>query len=107
MHTRRIFLACHLYQGSFSGEVVFEVQTLENGLYVGVAPKRDCFKLNGQLFQPDELPKVGSAVEGKVATRLVANGGDVARVALPDGEAVKVSAKLISERQSETSHVSV
>ena len=107
MTSRRIYLECQLSQGSFSGEVVFEVETIGDGTYVGVAPKRDCFKPNGQLFELDELPQNGSTVKGKIATTLVANGGDVARIALPDGEDVKVSAALISERESEISHVLV
>jgi hypothetical protein len=106
MNTRRIFLTCQLSQGSFSGEVVFEVETLDVGQYVGVAPKRDCVKPNNNPFAEGELPASGT-VEGKVATRLIANGGEVARVALPDGEAVQVSIALISERESEIAHVPV
>jgi len=103
MDTRRIFLSCQLSQGSFSGEVIFEVQTVAHGAYVGIAPRRDCFKPDGQNWQAYELPS-GESAEGEIATHLIANGGEIARVALPDGEAVEVSATLVSERQSETSH---
>jgi hypothetical protein len=107
MNTRRIFLECQLSQGSFSGEVVFEVNTIDEGKYVGVAPRRDCFSMNGRVFGINELPKNDKTVDGKVATRLVANGGEVARVALPDGETIRVSVALISERESEMAHVPV
>lgn len=108
MNTRRIYLLCDLSQGSFSGEVVFEVAVQnQNTSYVGVAPKRDCFKLDGQPFGENELPSGENVIQGKLATRLIANGGNVARVALPDGEAVMVSAELILEREPESSHVFV
>lgn len=106
MDTRRIYLACQLMQGSFSGEVIFEVNTLDKDKYVGVAPRRDCVRPDGTPIRPGDL-QGDQKIDGKIATRLIGNGGDIARVALPDGEAVKVPVELISERESEIASVSL
>jgi hypothetical protein len=105
MISRRIYLACQLTQGSFSGEIIFEVETLDKGRYVGVAPRRDCVHANGDKIDANELE--GQEIDGKIATLLIGNGGDIARVALPDGESIKVPVSLISEREPEIASVSV
>lgn len=104
MNTHRIYLECGLSQGSFSGEAIFVVATTQ-GEYIGVAPRRDCRKLNDEPYEVGELPTESTA--GKLAVRLIANGGDIARVALPDGEAVTVAANLITKRESEFADVSL
>jgi hypothetical protein len=106
MDTRRIFVACQLSQGAFSGELVFTIETTDSGRYVGLAPRRDCRKENGDSIRENELAH-DAEIREKLATRLIANGGAVARVALPDGEAVKVPLGLVSEREAEIPHVSV
>ena len=106
MITRRIFVACRLSQGSFSGEAIFEVDTAACGEYVGVAPRRACRKEDGSPVGEDELPRDGS-VPGRVVALLIGNGDEVARVVLPDGEAVVVSVSLVTEREAEIAHVSL
>lgn len=99
MNTRRIFVNCRLSRGSFSGELIFDVDTT-NGVYNGIAPLGYCHKLNGETFAEHEL--VGDMeVAGKLVARLVAIGDDYARVSLPDQEAVIVAIALVSEREPE------
>jgi hypothetical protein len=95
-----------LSQGAFSGEMVFTKETVNQGPYVGIAPRRDCRKENGQPIAENELNQK-QEIGGKLVTRLIANGGEIARIALPDGEAVTVPVTLISEREPEFSHVSL
>ena len=103
MNTRRIYVKCMLFPGSFSGEVVFSIEGIEPEKYDGIAPRRSCATVNN--FPVDVIP--ASGIEGKVVAVLVANGGQIARVALPDGEAIKVNVNMISEREMEIADVSV
>lgn len=105
MSTRRIYITCNLTQGSFSGEIIFEVKTAEGATYVGVAPRRDCRSMNGEALTEKDLSRE-KPTEGKLVARLIGNGGDLARVALPDGEAITLSVKLVSERESEVPCIS-
>src|SRR5665213_177219 len=106
MNTRRIFVNCMLFRGSFSGEMVFSLDTIDNGEYVGIAPRRDTLRRTDERIEAEEALQE-SGIEGKLVARLIANRGDIARVALPDGEAVKVSVSEISEREPEIAHVSL
>jgi hypothetical protein len=78
-------LACELFQGAFSGEVVFAVQTPE-GVYEGVAPRHYARPAGGLSAQ---------AVAGTLRVRVIRNGGKRALVATPDGEAITVPAAAV------------
>jgi hypothetical protein len=106
MNSRRIYVNCTLFRGSFSGEMLFSILTIDQGEYVGVAPRRDTLtRENETIRENSTIPENGIA--GKLAARLIGNGGDIARVALPDGEAINVSVNEISEREPDLAHVSV
>lgn len=74
---------CTLYPSAFSGEVVFQVKTVAGESYEGVAPKGYA-KSNTQPAQ--------TGVEGQVKVRVLSNGGEEARVFVPDGNVLIVSA---------------
>lgn len=74
---------CKLYPSAFSGELVFRVDTAIGESYEGVAPKH--------YVMPDTQP-TKEGVDGQVKVRVIKNGGDKARVSVPDGEILTVSA---------------
>ena len=74
---------CKIYPSAFSGEVVFQVNTTIGESYEGVAPKH--------YVQPNTtLLKDG--INGRVNVRILDNGGKEARVSVPDGQILTVSA---------------
>ena|SRR5256885_2103794 len=106
MDSKFIYLDCDISAGMFSGECVFELELSSGERYSGFAPRHYCRKPNGQPL-PAGTPRERQTIKGKIAARLIRNGGDVAYVAIPDGEAVEVPAGIISPREPETSHVPV
>ena len=88
MAATRGSMDCHLYRSAFSGEVVFQVDTVGGTPYEGVAPKH--------CATPTDTPSV-SGVQGQVEVRVLANAGKVARVSTPDGEILTVPAGVIHE----------
>ena len=105
METRFIYLEARISPGAFSGECVFELKLSSGEHYVGLAPRNYCRQPDGEPLPAGSPKKEG--INGKVAARLIRNGGDIAYVAIPDGEAVEVPAGIISQREPETSHVPV
>lgn len=87
MAAQRGNMTCHLYQGAFSGEVVYEVKTLDGQTYEGIVPKHYAVFKDDLSSQP---------VLGQVKVFVLENGGNRARVRMPDGEAVEVSPELIT-----------
>ena len=106
MQTKFIYLEARLSAGMFSGECVFELELSSGEQYSGFAPRHYCRKPNGQPLAAGS-PREKQTIKGKIAARLIRNGGDVAYVAIPDGEAVEVPAGIVSQREPETSHVPV
>jgi hypothetical protein len=106
METRFIYLEARISPGAFSGECVFELKLSSGEHYVGLAARNYCRQPDGQPLASGS-PKEKQTIKGKIAARLIRNGGDVAYVAIPDGEAVEVPAGIISPREPETSHVPV
>jgi|GEM_PF-1956672 hypothetical protein len=76
-------MKCKLYPSAFSGEVVFQVTTTVGKDYEGVAPKH--------YVQPTAAPTEGGT-DGCVKVRVLSNGGNEARVYVPDGQILTVSA---------------
>lgn len=76
-------LECKLYQSAFSGEVVFQIDTVDKESYEGVAP-------NHYIVSDDSPTKEG--VDGQVKVHVLANGGSKARVSVPDGQILDVFA---------------
>lgn len=106
MDSKFVYLECRISAGMFSGECVFDVELSSGEHYVGIAPRHYCRKPNGHPL-PVGTPRQKQSIKGKIAARLIRNGGDVAYVAIPDGEAVEVPAGIISPREPETAHVPV
>jgi hypothetical protein len=106
MESKFIYLDCRISAGMFSSECVFELTLSSGEHYFGIAPRNYCRKPNGQPLAAGS-PKNKESISGKIAARLIRNGGDVALVAIPDGEAVEVPAGIVSPRELETSHVPV
>ena len=88
MATPRGQMECKLYTSAFSGEVVFQVDTTKGQRYEGVAPKH--------YVQPStQATKAG--VDGQVKVRVLSNGRNEARISVPDGQILTVSADKVHE----------
>lgn len=108
MNTSRIYLACSLSRGSFSGEVIFRCDMFNSERYTGVAPLVQCRSKDDSRLHLNDLPANSQeTLDGKVVASLIKNGGKIARVALPDGEAIEVSIDLVSERVEKGMYVPV
>jgi uncharacterized protein YqfA (UPF0365 family) len=79
---------CKVYTSAFSGEVVFQVATIIGELYAGVAPKH---------YVEPAIQPTKAGVDGRVKVRVLSNGGDEARVSVPDGEILTVPADKVHE----------
>jgi hypothetical protein len=101
-----VFVECDILQSAFSGEKIFEVPTVDGGLFVGAVPVDFCKTYDGSRFGTDEPPRDQRA-RGLVSARVVRNGGDRARVAFPDGEDAEVSTQLLRQREQEDVNVPV
>ncbi len=80
-------MSCELYQGAFSGEVVFAVETLDGEPYEGIAPKHYAKPVDDLCADP---------INGSLEVRVIRNGGKSARVRMPDGEAIDVPVAIIN-----------
>lgn len=81
-------MACRLYPSAFSGEVVIQVSTTVGQSYEGVVPRH--------YVKPNDTPPP-NGIEGQVEVRILSNGGDEARVYIPDGEILTVSADKVQD----------
>jgi hypothetical protein len=81
-------MKCKLYPSAFSGEVVFQVDTTIGQSFEGVAP-------NHYVSASNQPTKAG--VDGQVKVRVLSNGGNEARVSVPDGQVLTVSADKVHE----------
>lgn len=88
MATSRGQMKCKLYPSAFSGEVVFQVDTTIGKSYEGVAPKH--------YVQPSTQP-TKDGVNGQIKVRVLGNGANEARVSVPDGQILTVSADKVHE----------
>jgi hypothetical protein len=79
---------CKLYPSAFSGELVFQVDTTTGESYEGIAPKH---------YANSSVQPTQNGVDGRVKVRVLSNGGDKARVSVPDGQILTVSADKVHE----------
>lgn len=85
-----VLVSCKIRRGAFSGERVFQLPMAgEPGDYIGIAPADHCLDKDRNPLGRDR-PPAGDEIEGFVEAFLIANGGDEARIELPDGEAIRV-----------------
>ena len=89
MATTQGQIECKLYPSAFSGEVVFQVDTTMEQSYEGVAPKH-------YVVEPSTQP-TKDGIDGQVKVRVLNNGGKEARVSVPDGQILTVSADKVHE----------
>lgn len=89
MDISKVFLACEISRGAFSAERVFGLQTYSGRTYVSVSPVYYCFKEDLTPLERDE-PSNHNRLQGCIEGRVVSNGRDKARVAIPDGATVEV-----------------
>ena len=89
MATTQGQMECKLYSSAFSGEVVFQVDTTMEQSYEGVAPKQ-------YVVEPSTQP-TEDGVDGQVKVCVLNNGGNEARVSVPDGDILTVSADKVHE----------
>lgn len=82
-------LECKLYQSAFSGEVVFQIDTVDKESYEGVAP-------NHYAISTTRPTKDG--VDGQIKVRVLQNEGSKARVFVPDGQILDVLADKVHDR---------
>ena len=81
-------MECKLYPSAFSGEVVFQVNTVNEQSYEGVAPKH---------YVESSTQPTKDGVDGQVRVRVLSNGGEGARVSVPDGQILSVSTDKVHE----------
>lgn len=94
-----VLVACTIESGAFSGERVVRLSTAEQGEYSGVVPSHYCFDGKRQPIGRDQPPR-GKPIKGYIEAFLVDNGGDTARVELPNGEVVPVELSQVPYRKS-------
>jgi len=96
----RILLRCRITRGGFSGERVFRVAQADSAEeYIGAAPVDYCFHPDQTPIGPDE-PERGHPILGLVAGRVIENGGDLVRVAVPDGETITTGVEQVASRRT-------
>src|SRR5438046_8213471 len=100
METRFIYLEARISPGAFSGECVFELKLSSGEHYVGLAPRNYCRQPDGEPLLAGSPKKEG--INGKVAARLIRKGGDIAYVAIHDGEELVAPAGVISKQKTVT-----
>jgi len=81
-------MECKLYTSAFSGEVVFQVNTLNGQSHEGIAPKH---------YVASSIKPTKDSVEGQVKVRVLKNEGNETRVYVPDGQILNVSADKVHE----------
>lgn len=105
-----VLVSCTLEPGAFSGERTFRLHLADGyTAYSGAAPARYCFDAEVKPLERDTPPK-GTEIAGFVEAYWVSNGGDKARVELPNGDAVELPVSLIryqGERENAVKYVHV
>jgi hypothetical protein len=87
-----VLVNCKIRSGAFSGERVFQLRMAGGeGDYIGIAPVDHCLDAHRNPLGRDQ-PPAEVEIDGFVEAFLIANGGDEARIELPDGEVICVPA---------------
>src|SRR5947208_2372499 len=92
-----IAVSCSISKGAFSGERVFEIQTVAGEPYLGVASPIYCWDPAGKPLPPLEN---GGSIPGKVAARLLVREEKKARIVVPGNDVIDVDPDIMSERPS-------
>ena len=76
-------MKCKLYLSAFSGEKVFQVETMDEQSFEGVAPNH---------YVESDVQPTKDGVDGYVKVRVLSNKEGSVRVSIPDGQILSVSA---------------
>lgn len=91
-----VLVKCKIRKGAFSGERVFQLSMPHgNGEYIGIAPVDHCFDDERNTLGRTQ-PEIGKEIDGFIEAYVITNGGDEARIELPDGEAIYVSVEQVA-----------
>jgi len=88
--SQRVMVACEITRSAFSGERIVKFRQANGEEYVGAAPVEYCRTSTFRRLEADD-PTGDESINGFVEAYLVKNGGDLARVSLPDGEGAEVN----------------
>lgn len=95
-----VHLECELGRGGFDSERVYRIKRSGAPELVGLAPVHYCWTASGDRL-PDGVPQRKTTINGLVAGRVMANGGNIAKVELPDGQMITVVASSVCKRPVE------
>ncbi len=86
-----VTVPCLISRSAFSGERIIRITLPNGGEYVGAAPTHYSRLQDGASLDPN-TPAPGEQVKGLVQGFQVANGGQLVRISLPDGETITIQA---------------
>ncbi len=92
-----VFLPCKLTLSGFSSERVFRITQADDSVYVGAAPVHYCWTEDGKRLGEGE-PAHEESLAGLVQGLVIANGGERAKVQIPDGELIQVWTSIYKRR---------
>jgi hypothetical protein len=93
-----VFIHCKISQGGFSGERITRFQQSDGSPYETVVATPYCRTPEGERLDLD-VPPFNEEMDGRVEAILISNGGDTAKVELPDGSVVIVPAHQVLRRE--------
>ena len=88
MRTKMMTVPCALIRGGFSDERVFRLATPDGRDHVGVVDSIHCWDKSGAIRGPKVTGE--GAIDGRLAARVVARDGGLARIAIPPDDTVLV-----------------
>lgn len=103
--TLSVLALCRIERGGFSGERIFHVTQADGKEHAGVTPVGYCHHLDGRPLDRDE-PAGDECLDGLLDVILPRNGGEEARIHMPDGETIAVhTSQLVRHVVKETAYV--
>ena len=105
---KTVLLECEIARSGFSGERVFRIRLANQEEHIGITPVDYCRGSDMSMIGPNE-PSKGKRIKAFVEGRVLENGGDEAKIALPDGEVIKAPRERIQyvSEPKETNYVPV
>ena len=84
-------MKCKIYPSAFSGEVVFQVDTVDGQSFEGIAPKHYVASITQPIKDVSD-GQLKEGVDGQLKVRVLSNKRKITRVRLPDEQILNVSA---------------
>jgi hypothetical protein len=91
----KVLIPCAIERGGFGNERTYRIPIAGDGEHIGVAPWIYCFDKDRQPVEVE--PSIDQTIDGFVVGKVVRNGGQIAKVAFPDGEVCLIDANRIVE----------